>query len=85
MTPEQVRVLVYDERITQNLRWGRPHAWGQGDCSSPHVDQSTKLAVLMEEVGEAAKAHLDMDPAGFRHEMVQVAAVAFAILEGLEP
>lgn len=85
MTPDQVFDLVKSERARQAAQWGGPHAWGAGDCSSRQVSRSTKLAVLMEEVGEAAKAHLEIDPDGWLRELVQVAAVAFALLEGLEP
>lgn len=76
-----------------------PHEWGYGDCSSPHVPIIVKVAVLTEEVGEVARAVLDggkftgradntaADAAEsaekLRRELVQVAAVAWAILEGM--
>jgi len=43
------------------------------------------LAVLVEEVGEVSKAIMeDSDPEVIRDEVIQVAAVALAILEGLD-
>jgi hypothetical protein len=41
-----------------------------------------KLAVLGEEYGEVCQAALDWDPDQMRAELVQLAAVAVAILEG---
>jgi len=40
--------------------------------------------VLSEECGEVARAFLDGDVDGMRRELVQVAAVAWAILEGMK-
>jgi len=71
------------ERQRQQDLWSVPHSWGFGDCSSPDVETSVKLAVLIEEVGEAARAFLENDDESFRTEMTQVAAVAVALLEGL--
>lgn len=80
---QEVFDLVHAERIRQAEQWDRNHEWGWGDCSSPAVETSTKLAVLVEEVGEVARAYLEVaDPAELRRELVQVAAVAVAILEG---
>ena len=63
--------------------WNRAHPWGHGDCSSPHVSDLAKLAVLTEETGEVARALLEQDPDQLRTELVQVAAVAVAWLEAL--
>jgi hypothetical protein len=41
-----------------------------------------KVAVLAEECGEVARAALDGKPEQMRAELIQVAAVAVAILEG---
>lgn len=71
------------ERLRQSLKWDRPHAWGRGDCSSHEVDATVKAAVLTEECGEVARAVLEVDTAGLRIELVQVAAVAVAWLESL--
>ena len=83
MTRAQVYALIDAERARQAAKWTDPHRWGKGDCSSPYVDESTKLAVLGEEFGEVCRARLDDDPDGLRAELVQVAAVAVAILEGM--
>ena len=82
MTRAEVYALIDIERARQQSKWDGPHPWGSGDCSSPHVDQSVKAAVLAEEVGEVARAVLDINPANLRSELVQVAAVAVAWLEG---
>ena len=72
------------ERARQQAKWGGPHDWGEGDCSSPHVEETTKLCVLSEEVGEVSRALLDGNKADLRAELVQVAAVAVAWLEGID-
>lgn len=71
------------ERARQRTKWQGPHDWGFGDCSSPGVQDSTKLAVLLEEVGEVARAYLERTPEQLRTELVQVAAVAVAWLESM--
>jgi hypothetical protein len=70
------------ERGRQAAKWGGPHRHGAGDCSSPGVPLYVKLAVLGEEYGEVCRAALDWDPDQMRTELVQLAAVAVAILEG---
>ena len=81
-----VRELVYAEidaeRERQRAKWGGAHAWGTGDCSSAAVMVPIKLAVLAEEFGEVARAVLEQDRAALRRELVHVAAVAVAWLEG---
>ena len=79
----KVRDLIDAERRRQQEKWGGSHLWGHGDCSSTGVSDSIKLAVLLEEVGEAARAFLDRDVEAMRDELVQVAAVAVAWLEAL--
>lgn len=76
--------LILDERARQRAKWSGHHPWGEGDCSSLHVDMAVKLAVLGEEVGEVNRAYLERDTDGLRDELVQVAAVAVAILEGIQ-
>ncbi len=71
------------ERDRQAKKWGCLHAWGVGDCSSASVHNSTKVMVLAEECGEAARAVLDTDIDQLRTELIQVAAVAVAWLEAL--
>lgn len=78
-----VYAAIDAERERQADKWGGPHDWGSGDCSSPAVDDSTKVMVLAEECGEVARAVLDLDADATRTELVQVAAVAVAWLEAL--
>lgn len=75
---------VSRERDRQAAMWADPHAWGIGDCSSPDVDLPVKVAVLLEEAGEVARAVLDRDDAHLRTELVQLAAVVVAIIEGID-
>lgn len=71
------------ERTRQAVKWSGPHDWGAGDCSSPEVPEPVKMAVLAEEVGEVARAMLDGKPEDLRRELIQVAAVAVAWVEGM--
>ena len=82
MTRGEIFAAIEDERARQAEKWAGEHDWGIGDCSSDLVNPSVKAAVLAEECGEVARAALDgtMD---LRDELVQVAAVAVAWLEGL--
>lgn len=73
------------ERTRQREKWGGLHAWGVGDCSSKHVPAVVKAAVLAEECGEVARAVLDGDSDQLFRELVQVAAVAVAWMEGETP
>ena len=84
MKRDQVYALIDDERTRQFVKWGGTHVWGRGDCSSDFVYPSTKAVVLAEECGEVSKAVLELDWLGLRKELVQVAAVAVAWLEGME-
>ena len=79
MTP---LALIVAERARQKDLWAGAHDWGEGDCSSSKVADTTKLAVLTEEVGEVARAILEQSPT-LIDELVQVAAVATAWIEGL--
>ena len=83
MTREDIWASIELERHRQAAKWDREHDWGYGDCSSPHVPDAVKAAVLAEECGEVARAMLDRQPASLRAELVQVAAVCVAWLEGL--
>jgi len=87
MTPEEARFValgdIERERERQQTKWAGPHAHGSGDCSSPDVELAVKVAVLTEEVGEVARAYLENDINQLRTELVQVAAVAVAIIEGI--
>lgn len=84
MDADKVMRLVQRERQRQHQKWDRPHEWGWGDCSSTGVARPVKLAVLLEETGEVARAVLERDAPSLRRELVQVAAVAMAWLESLE-
>ncbi len=76
---------ITDERQRQHEKWAsKPHDWGIGDASSAGVEAITKVAVLTEEVGEVARAVLDLDDEQLRTELIHVAAVAVAWLEGME-
>jgi hypothetical protein len=96
MTRAEIMTLIEAERERQAEKWHGRHAWGSGDCSElaaysdvvsdrgqPQYDRLVKAAVLAEEAGEAVKAALDVEPEQFRTEVIQTAAVALAILEGL--
>jgi hypothetical protein len=83
VTPADVFAEIAAERVSQRMKWAEPHAWGEGDCSSDQVPVTVKLAVLAEEFGEVARAVLDCKPDDLHRELVQVAAVAVAWLEGM--
>ena len=83
MTRDDIWAAILAERERQAAKWDGPHDWGWGDCSSDDVYVTVKLAVLNEEAGEVARAVLDRKPADLRTELIQVAAVAVAWLEGL--
>ena len=51
-------------------------------ADDPNLHRS--MSVLMEEVGEAARAVLEGDRDNLREELVQVAAVAVAIVEAID-
>ena len=54
-------------------------------CDDPHVDEGYKWGVLMEEIGEVAKARNEREgDARVREELIQVAAVACAWAESLD-
>lgn len=59
---------IFDERQRQN----RIH---------PQFPEELRIAILTEEVGEVARALLEVDPENLRDELIQVAAVAVRWLE----
>ncbi len=63
---------IQDERDRQDAKWG----------SQRDLAQETWLTILVEEVGEVAESILEGDPEGYAKELIQVAAVAVAALEG---
>jgi hypothetical protein len=76
---------IEKERDRQHSKWNTTHRWGFGDCSSELVAPIVKVGVLTEECGEVARAVLECNQTDLRRELVQVAAVAIAWLEALEP
>lgn len=83
MTRDEIIAAIGAERMRQEQLWNGPHDWGSGDCSSALVEPSTKAAILAEECGEVARAVLDKADTSLRTELIQVAAVAVAWLEGM--
>ena len=53
-------------------------------CADPEATDPYRLGVLVEEVGEVAKAINEGDAPGLKAELAQVAAVAVAWLESIE-
>ena len=82
-TREDIYAFIDAERARQSAKWEQPHTWGQGDASSPGVAPMTKVGVLTEELGEVARAVLELDDEQLRTELIQFAAVAVAWLEGM--
>lgn len=64
---------IIDERIRQESKWGQ-----QNHPSFKY------LAILGEEVGEVNKAALERDWDNYREELIQVAAVAMAMVESYD-
>jgi len=72
MNTREILQKVANERIRQDTKWGvqnhGPFVW---------------LAILLEEVGEAAKAALEGSSFKYQDELIEVAAVAVAAVESL--
>lgn len=66
-------LAVLKERARQETRWGEQNH-----------GQEKWLQILIEEVGEYTQACLDGDMNHAKEEMVQVAAVALAIIESMD-
>lgn len=64
---------VASERIRQDAKWG-----------PSHERPAPTLRVLVEEVGEVAAAQQDESDEELRAELVQVAAVAVAMVEAID-
>jgi NTP pyrophosphatase (non-canonical NTP hydrolase) len=73
---DAIVALVFDERVAQEIK--------HGPNSCLNVGPERAIAVLVEEVGEVAKAVIENDAAGYRDELIQVAAVAIAMVQGLD-
>jgi hypothetical protein len=78
----EIWAAILAERERQAILWNPPHEWGEGDCSSPNVEPIVKAACLSEECGEVARAVLERDYNATERELIHVAAVAVAWLEG---
>lgn len=64
---------IMTERMRQFKKWGvQDH------------DEDRWMVILMEEVGEVARAIFDENPDNYREELVQVAAVAVAAIEAFD-
>jgi hypothetical protein len=85
MNRADIFAAIDGERRRQQAQWGHDHGWGFGDCSSAGVEPIVKATVLSEECGEVARAVLERDDHQLRRELVQVAAVAVAWLEAMQP
>lgn len=68
---EQIFELIELERISQDRKWG----------DQSHRSHAEMLAVLVEEVGEVAKAILENNVTAMNVELIQVAAVVILWLE----
>lgn len=69
---ERLSLEVVNERYNQYAKWGR---------QTHSTDRW--ISILVEEVGELARAFNESDYRNAEEEAIQVAAVALAILEGL--
>lgn len=72
------QIAKYDsvfEKILEELR-RQDFKWGEDRT----LDIRTWNTILMEEVGEVAKASLEHDEANYVEELIQVAAVSVAAL-----
>ncbi len=68
---EDIFEAIQTERDRQDVKWG----------ANRYLSREMWLTILMEEVGEAAKAALEADMEGYAEELIQVAAVAVAAIE----
>lgn len=71
---------IIDARVAADAKWGRKSG-GEG----PWLDNPySGLVILMEEVGEVARAALERDPESIERELYDVCQVAVAWLEAFE-
>lgn len=76
--PEAVsRAAVFTDVSRERDRQDRIH----GEKSIVSCSAIMGFPILMEECGEVAKAYLDKRPDDFRKELVEVAAVAVAMIQ----
>jgi len=64
---------VLEERAKQEFKWGEQNHW-----------PSFWANILGEEVGEVSHAILEQDWTNYREELIQVAAVAVAMVESFD-
>jgi NTP pyrophosphatase (non-canonical NTP hydrolase) len=74
MNRQEIYAWIDEERDSQDLKWGpnrrqNPHTW---------------LSILVEEVGEVAKAILQNNTSGLCEELIQCCAVIIAWLESIQ-
>ena len=64
---------IGDERLRQDRKWGEQNH-----------DLALWMVILMEEVGEAAKAVFEKSAQEYRGELIQIAAVAASAVESFD-
>ncbi|MGL5918484.1 MAG: MazG nucleotide pyrophosphohydrolase domain-containing protein [Cetobacterium sp.] len=82
MSPITVTVEILKERLRQEklkLEGKFPYT-----CRDRALSHSACLTILVEEVGEVARAIQEGDRISLREELIQVAAVCAAWVEGLD-
>lgn len=75
MSRDEIFELINKERDKQDAKWG---------ALPRHLSDMVWLTILVEEVGECAKAILKLDWHNLKLEIIQVATVAIAWLEDNE-
>lgn len=71
-TRKDILEAVNRERDRQDAKFGK--------CPR-NIASEVWLTILMEEVGEVARAIIEKDSINYEHELIQVAAVAIAAIE----
>lgn len=86
LSEQLARAMVVEKVAAERKRQNELKAQGKfTHTAADEVDAFKKLAILLEEVGEVAKALNEGDDlASLQDELVQVAAVAIAWSEGIE-
>lgn len=84
MDRSRVYRMIDGERDRQDVRWSRPRPLWDVNCKAREVISTDKAAVLCSVSGEAAKCSAAMDDLGLRDDLIRVAAVCVAWLEGME-
>lgn len=73
---------ILAERDSQDAKWGWPNVYNYArHLAGDNVDG--KLSILVEEVGEVARAILEHDDANLRVELIQCAAVCAAWVQSI--